>query len=65
MVGSDSFGLKNLLILSSAHFKSFKLNASFKEIIDLVFNSLANKYSNLSMTRMQGSRNFLSIAVKK
>lgn len=56
MDANNRFVLENLLIRSYAHFKSFKLNASFKSIVDLVFEGLPEVYSNFSMTRISDSQ---------
>ena len=56
MQTDDRFSFENSLIISYAHFNSFKLDASLKAIVDLVFDGLPVNYFNLSMTRMQGSR---------
>ena len=52
----DRFRLENTIILSYAHIRSVELRAYFKATKDLPFDGLSNKYSNISMTRMQGSR---------
>ena len=56
MEAVNRFSLANSLIRSHAHFRSFKLDASFKAIDDLALACLPAKYTNLSMARMQGSR---------
>ena len=51
----NRFRLENTLIRSFAHFRSFKLDASFKALRDLHFDGMPDKYDNCSMNRMAGS----------
>ena len=56
MEADHRYTLENSLIRSHEHFRLSKLNASFKATGDLMFDGLPREYSNLLMTRMQGSQ---------
>ena len=56
MLDKNPCRLYSILTCSYAHLRSFELKAYFKATIDMHFDGLPNKYSNHSMTRMQGSR---------
>ena len=47
--------LENMLLSSSAHFRSVELKAEFKATKDLYFKGLPKEYYTNSMTRMQGN----------
>ena len=65
---NNHYKLEKILISSSAHFRSLKLKAYFKDTKDLYFDGLPTKYINNSMTRMQGNRyltNAYDLATRK
>ena len=55
-MANNRYQLENMLISSSAHFRSLELKAYFKATKDLHFDGLPKRYSIESMTRTQGRR---------
>ena len=61
-MANNSYKLENMLISSSAHLRSQELKSYFKDIKDLNFDGLSNKYENHSMTRTQGNRYVMHVS---
>ena len=60
-MANNRYKLENMLISSSAHFRSVELKATFKATKDLHFKGLPKGYSSHSMTRMQGNRYLINV----
>ena len=61
-MANNPYKLENMLISSSAHFRSLELKAKFKATKDLHFKGLPDDYFIDSMTRMQGNRYLMTVA---
>ena len=60
-MANNPYKLENMLLSSSAHFRSVELKAMFKDTKDLYFKGFPKEYSTNSMTRMQGNRYLLDV----
>ena len=61
-MANNPYKLENMLLSSSAHFRSLELKAKFNATKDLHFKGLPDNYCIDSMTRMQGNRYVAGVA---